>query len=279
MTTDTVTLQRIETAHPLRGFGGLLTVELRTWFPWRVVLLTIACFGVFALIYVPWRVSGVNQLGVLFYPLIALWIAVLLLSVVSLTEGSVLGEIERGTASWLVGMPIGRPAVIISKFLGATTGITATVLATGVPLYPILTDASRASITEFRVSELREVMEAPIGMWGAYTTVPDWGTYLGMLAALSMLLVFVASVMILLGTTLRSRTAVFGLGLAVVGLFGAVALAGSPSAASPAGLIVAVANVAQGKEAAFAVPIAATLAWTGLVLLLAVWRFNRRELS
>lgn len=278
MTTEATTLRRTEATHPLRGFGGLLTVELRTWFPWRVVLLTTACFGAFALIYVPWRVSGVNQLGVLFYPFIGLWIAVLLLSVVSLTEGSVLGEIERGTASWLVGMPIGRPAIVISKFLGATAGITATVFATGVPLYPIIADASRAGVTEFRVSELREVMQAPIGMWGAYTTLPDWGTYLGMLAALSILLVFVASVMILLGTTLRSRTAVFGLGLAVVGAFGAAALAGSFSAAMPAGLIVGIANVAQGREAVFAVPIAATLAWAGLVLLLAVWRFNRREL-
>ncbi len=279
MTTEATTLQRIEATHPLRGLGGLLAVELRTWFPWRVLTLTVACFGVFALIYVPWRISGVNQLGVLFYPFIGLWIAVLLLSVVSLTEGSVLGEIERGTASWLVGMPISRPSLIVSKFLGGATGITATVFAAGVPLYAILGDASRMGVTEFRLSELREVMQGPIGMWGTYTTLSDWGTYLGMLAALSMLLVFVASVMILLGTTLRSRATVFGLGLAVVGLFGAVALAGSFSAASPAGLIVAVANVALGNEAAFATPIAATLAWTGLVLLLAVWRFNRRELS
>lgn len=278
MTTDASTLQRLEKSHPLRGLGGLLAVELRTWFPWRVLTLTVACFGVFALIYVPWRISGVNQLGVLFYPFIGLWIALLLISVVSLTEGSVLGEIDRGTASWLVGMPIGRPSLIVSKFLAGATGITATVFAAGVPLYAILGDASRMGVTEFRVSELREVMQGPIGMWGTYTTLSDWGTYLGMLAALSMLLVFVISVMILLGASLRSRTAVFGLGLAVVGLFGAAALAGYFSAAFPSELIVAIANVAQGNEAAFAVPIGATLVWTILVLLLAIWRFNRREL-
>jgi len=279
MTTEATTLQRIETAHPLRGVGGLLAVELRTWFPWRALALTIASFGVFALIYVPWQLGGGNQFGVLFYPFIGLWIAVLLLSVVSLTEGSVLGEIERGTASWLVGLPISRPAVVVSKFLAAATGITATVFVAGVSLYPIITDASRAGITEFRVSELMELMQAPIGHWGTYTTLPDWGTYLGMLAALAMLLVFVASVMILLGAALRSRTAVFGLGLAVVGLFGAAALAGSFSEASPTGLIVAVANVAQGNDTTFASPIAATLVLTTVVLLLAVWRFNRRELS
>ena len=73
------------------------------------------------------------------------------------------------------------------------------------------------------------------------------------------MLAFVVAVMILLGTTIRSRTAVFGLGLAVVGMFGAGAFAGSFAAASPGGLIVAIANVAQGNEAAFAAPIRAAI--------------------
>jgi len=279
MTGEATTLRRIETAHPLRGLGGLLAAELRAWFPWRALFLTIAGVGVFALIYVPWRVRGVNQLGVLFYPFVVLWIAMLLLSVVSLTEGSVLGEIERGTASWLVGMPIARPAVVVAKFLAAATGVTAAVFAAGAPLYPLLVDASRAGVTEFTLSELSEVTATPIGAWGTYTTLPGWGTYLATLAAISMFLVFVVAVMILLGTTLRSRAAVFGFGLGVVGLLGAAALAGSPTAASPAGLVVAVANVAQGNEASFAVPIVATSLWTGVLLALAVWRFNRRELT
>jgi len=276
---DVATLQRNETAHPLRGFGGLLIVELRTWIPSRVLILTLTSFGVFALTYVPWRKSGVNQLGSLLYPFFVLWIAVLLISVVSLTEGSVLGEIERGTASWLVGMPIGRPAVIVSKFIAAALGITATVFAAGLSLYPVMADASRMGVTEFTVQELREVTGAPIGKWGVYTTMPDWGTYLGMLGALSMLLVFVVSVMILLGTTVRSRTAVFGLGLAVVGLFGAFAFLGYFLAGSPAGLIVGIANVAQGTEATFAAPVVSTFVWSGVVLALSVWRFNRRELT
>jgi len=279
MTAEAMSLQHIEKTHPLRGLRGLLAVELRAWFPWRALFLTIAGCGVFALIYLPWRAGGVNPLGALLYPFLGLWIAMLLVSVVSLTEGSVLGEIERGTASWLVGMPIGRPAFIIAKFVAAAAGIAATVFATGVAVYPILADASRIGITEFRVSELMETVQAPIGMWGRYTTLPDWSTYLAMLAALTMLLVFVVAVMILLGTTIRSRTAVFGLGLAVVGAFGAAWLAGSFAAASPAGLIGAIADAAQGKEASFAVPITATLVWSGVVVLLAVWRFDRRELT
>ncbi len=279
MTPDTTTLKRNETTHHLRGLGGMLRVELRTWFPWRFIFLTIASFGVFALIYIPWRTGEVNQLGPLFLGFFGLWIAMLLLSVVSLTEGSVLGEIERGTASWLVGMPIGRPAVVIAKFLAAATGVTATVLVVGASLYPVLADASRTGITEFRASKVTEVTGAPIGMWGAYVTLPDLSTYLVTLAGLSTLLIFVISVMLFLGTTLRSRTVVFGLGLAVVGIFGAASFAPSVAIGSPAALIAAIIDVVQNEEAAFAVPIAATAAWTAAMMLLAVWRFNRRELS
>ncbi len=279
MTTDRVALSRNETTHALRGLGGMLRVELRTWFPWRFFFLTMSGFGVFALIYLPWRAGEVNQLGPLFFGFFGLWIAMLLLSVVSLTEGSVLGEIERGTASWLVAMPIGRPAVVIAKFLAAAAGATATVFATGIPLYPVLADASRTGVTEFRASMVMEVTGAPIGQWGTYMTLPDWGTYLVTLAGLSTLLIFIVSIMTFVVSPLRSRSVVFGLGLAVVGIFGAASFAPSLAAGSPAALIAEIVNVVQNEEAAFTVPIAATAAWTAALMLLAVWRFNRRELS
>ncbi len=130
MTSETTTLHQTESTHPLRGLPGMLIVELRVWFPWRVLFVTFAGFGMFALIYVPWRASGVNELGTLLYGFLGLWIILLMLSAVSLTEGSMLGEIERGTASWLVGMPIGRPAVVLAKFLASVTAIATTVFVT-----------------------------------------------------------------------------------------------------------------------------------------------------
>ncbi|MEA3510579.1 MAG: ABC transporter permease subunit [Actinomycetota bacterium] len=278
MTADTATLQRIETVSPLRGLRGMLRVELRAWFPWRVLFLTIAGFGVFALMYAQWR-AGASEFGSLLFPFFGLWIAMLLLSVVSLTEGSVLGEIERGTASWLVAMPIGRPAVILAKFLAASAGITVAVLVTGSALYPVLLEASGWGRSEFRVSELAEVTGGPIGMWGRFTSLVGFADWLALLLALSVFLMFLVAVMMLLGTVIRSRTAVFGLGLAVVGVFGAIALAGSYSAASPAGLIRVIIDVAQGKNPSVTIPLAASLLWTALVLALAVWRFDRKELS
>ncbi len=279
MTSEAATLQRVETTHPLRGLGGLLVVELRRWFPWRVLFLTIAGFGVFAMAYLPSFSAGAKEFGSLLLPFLSLWIAMLLISIVSLTEGSVLGEIERGTASWLVGLPIGRPAVIVSKFLAASLGTAASVVVTGIALYPILLDASGRGSTAFRVSELTEVTSGPIGMWGRFTSLVDFGVWMGLLLALSVFLMFVVAVMILLGTVLRSRTAVFGLGLTVVGVFGAIALAGSYTATSPAGLIRVIIDVAQGKTPSVAIPLVASLLWTAVVLVLAVWRFNRRELA
>ncbi len=278
MTSEAATLRRIDTVSPLRGLGGLLLVELRGWFPWRALFLTIAGFGVFAMNYFGWRASN-TEFGALLLPFLGLWIMMLLLSVVSLTEGSVLGEIERGTASWLVGLPIGRPAVILAKFLAASAGITAAVFVTGTALYPVLLETSGWGRSEFRVSELTEVTGGPIGMWGRFTSLVDFGGWIGLLLALSVFLMFAIAVMILFGTTIRSRTAVFGLGLGLVGAFGAAAFAGSFAAASPAGLIRVIIDVAQGKTPSVVIPFFASLLWTALVLFLAVWRFDRRELA
>ena len=38
-------------------------------------------------------------------------------------------------------------------------------------------------------------------------------------------------------------------------------------------------DAAQGKTTSVAIPFVASLLWTALVLVLAVWRFNRRELA
>jgi hypothetical protein len=53
---------------------------------------------------------------------LGMWMALLLISTVSMTEGSVLGEIQRGTAAWLAALPITRPSIIISKFVGSMVG-------------------------------------------------------------------------------------------------------------------------------------------------------------
>ncbi len=280
MKTEAAALERIERRDPLRGFGGLLGVELRVWFPWRVLFLIAAGLVVFALIYLPWRGFEVNQLGPLMIGFLAFWIAILLVSSVALTEGAVLGEIERGTASWLVAMPIARPAVILAKFAAGAVGLAVTVFATGGAVYPVLADAAKRGITEFRAEAVFELASQPIGQWGAYTRLPSWGIYIAMLLSLWTLLLFFAALMMLLGSVVRSRTAVFGLGLVAAGVILATGvLVGSAAPASPAGIARAVIDIAQGKEAALITPVIGTLLATAVALALAVWAFNRRELT
>ena len=55
----------------------------------------------------------------------------LTLVVAAAAQGAVAGEVEDGTASWLIGMPIGRPAFIVAKVLGAVPGVLVAVFGTG----------------------------------------------------------------------------------------------------------------------------------------------------
>ena len=279
MTAEACDLPRVTTAHPLRGLGGMLAMELQIWFPWRWLILSATGVGVFALVYIPWTLTEANQLGSLLYFFFALWMIVMFLAVVALTEGSVLGEIEGGTAAWLTALPIARPAVITAKLAAAAAGITAVVFTVGLGTYPLLSAASKKGVTEFRFDELSEILSGPIGMWGRFTRLAELGEWLLTLGAAAMLLTFVAAVMMLLGTVLRSRTLVFGLGLAVVGVFGALAMTGSFADASPSGLIGVIVDSLQAKPAAFATPLLASAVWIVAVVLLAAWRFNRRELA
>ncbi|MDX2343674.1 MAG: hypothetical protein QNL12_08100 [Acidimicrobiia bacterium] len=280
MTTERVPLPRIEAIHPFRGFLGMLGVEMRVWFPWRVAMLTIAGLGIFATIYIPWQIAGVNQLGPLFLWSMALWLIVILISTISLSEGTVLGDIDRGTMSWLVAMPIGRPAIITAKAAAAASGVGAAVFITGGLLYPFYNMAAKRGITEFTVEELTEVTGSPIGHWGAYISLPDAGTYLSMLFAIALLAAFLVALMILLGTSIRSRTAVFGLGLAAAAvLIVGWLVARETLAASPVGLVTAVAEGIQDRPVEVLTPATVTLALSIAFVALAIWRFERRELS
>ena len=167
--TEAAALDRIARSGPFRGLPGLLGVELRVWFPWRVLFLIVAGLSVFALVYVPWRGFEVNQLGPLMIWFLVFWIVMLLVSTVALTEGAVLGEIERGTASWLVAMPIARPAVILAKFAAAAMGLAVTVFVPGAAVYPVLADASERGITDFSVREVFELAARSRSVSGAHT--------------------------------------------------------------------------------------------------------------
>jgi hypothetical protein len=279
MTAERLALVQRQGSSQFRGFLGLLRVELRVWFPWRFAVLILAGVGVFVSIYLPWRLVETNRLGPLLYFSLGLWMAVILIGTISLMEGTVLGDIERGTASWLVGLPVGRPAVISAKFVASAFGLSAAVFATGLLFYPLYRSASELGVTDFTVEQLGETTTSPIGNWGAFATLPDLGSYLSMLLAIALLATFLAALMILFGTLLRSRTGVFGLGLVNFGaLVGGWFVGRETLEASPIGLVGVVSEGLQNRAMTVTVPAIATFVLSCSLVALAIWRFQRKEL-
>ncbi len=284
MVTESGTVTSIERVKPLQGLGGLVGVELRLWFPLRVVLMVVIGLVIFAIMYLPWSAAPYPSVdpgfGMLFFGFLGVWSAVMLISAASFSEGAVLGEINSGTAGWLVAMPIRRASVIVAKFAAATVGYAVIVAVTGTLVYPILAGAVDRGGTGFRATAVVEVTQSPIGMWGRFANLPEFGHYLGMLAAIWAALVFVVAAMMLLGTFLRSRTAVFGLGMMLVGVIvGGAIFGGSSLGATPAGAVWAVLQIAWGNDVALLTPIMSTLLLSIIVLGAAVWSFDRRELA
>ena len=284
MVTEPSVLTPIERIHTLQGIGGLLGVEFRIWFPMRAVSLVAAGLIIFGVVYAPWSAASNPSVdpgfGMLFFGFLGVWSAVLLISAASLSEGAVLGEINRGTAGWLVAMPIRRASVIVAKFATAAVAYAVIIVMTGALLYPFLAGAVNRGGTGFRAGVVVEVTQSPIGMWGRFADLPDLGRYLGMLAAIWATVVFVIAVMMLLGTVLRSRTAVFGLGMMLVGVIvGSAIVGGTRVSATPAGAVRAVLQIAWGNDVALFMPILSSLLLSIVVLGAAVWFFDRRELA
>ena len=284
MVTESSVLTPIERIHTLQGIGGLLGVECRIWFPLRAAILIVAGLIVFGVMYAPWSAASSPSVdpgfGFLFFGFLGAWSAILLISAVSLSEGAVLGEINRGTAGWLAAMPIRRASMIMAKFVAAAAAYAVVIVVTGTLLYPILASAVNRGGTGFRAGDVVEVTQSPIGMWGRFADLPDLGRYIGMLAAIWATVVFVTAVMMLLGTVLRSRTAVFGLGMVIVGaIVGSAIFGGTSVSATPAGAVRAVLQIAWGNDVALLVPIAASLLLSIMLLGAAVWFFDRRELA
>jgi len=284
MTTDADIATSIDRVGPLQGLGGMLGVEFRVWFPLRSVLLIVVGLIIFGIMYAPWSAAPNSSVdpgfGFLLLGFLAVWSTILLISAVSLSEGAVLGEITRGTAGWLAAMPIRRASVIVAKFTAAAIGYAVIIFVTGSLVYPILAHAVDMGGTGFRAWEVVQVTQSPIGMWGRFADLPDFGRYLAMLLAIWATVVFIIAVMMLLGTLLRSRTAVFGLGVVLVGVIVGSALIGGQSVGStPAGAVWAVLQTAWGNDVALLTPIMSTLFLSILVLGAAVWSFDRRELA
>jgi ABC-type transport system involved in multi-copper enzyme maturation permease subunit len=284
MTTEAATLRRITAAGPWRGVVGLTGAETRRWLPWRALGLIVASVAVMALVFAIWWFAGSQneanyRLGSLMYPFFALWGIVLTVTTAAAAQGAVAGEVDDGTAAWLIGMPVGRPAFVVSKVLGAVPGVAATVFGAGFIAYPVLSFAASKEIIDFTGADLFYAVQSTV-LSDGFAALPAFGEYLGLLLRLTLFLLVLVALMVLLGTLFRAQAIVLGLGLVLaIGLFvaGLLDLPGIVDA-TPAGLIAGVLAAIQSDPAPLAAPLLVSLGWIAVATLLAVARFQRREL-
>ena len=187
MVTEAAPLQPITGSGPWRGLNGLTGAEARRWLPWRSLVLVGVGLVVLALTFIIWRIAGAEtevnlRLGSLMYPFFALWAIALTLATATAAQGAVAGEVDEGTAAWLMGMPIGRPAFVVSKVLGAVPGVLAAVFGAGLVAYPVFGYASSIEIKNFSAQDIVTVASQPIGADGFAELPPFrsiWGYWSG----------------------------------------------------------------------------------------------------
>lgn len=284
MATEAVRLQRIARSGPWRGLAGMTGAEVRRWIPWRSLVMAGVGLAVLAAVFAIWWFAGSQteanyRLGTLLYPFFAFWAIVLTLVVAAAAAGAVAGEVDEGTAAWLIGMPVGRPAFIAAKVIGAIPGLVAAVFATGLIAYPVLSFAAAVRIEDFTARDLLEVLGAGVRTEG-FILLPSGGEYVGVLAEISLFLLVLVALMVMLGTLVRSQGIVLGVGVVTaVALFvlGLLEVPGFVDG-TPAGLISGLLDTVQAEPAPLAGPLLVSLTWIVALTGLAVLRFRRREL-
>lgn len=281
MTTEALPVPKVthhHRRHWFRGLRGLWFAETRRWFPVRS--LALALLGV-ALVAGGWSLWQVDhKLSNAWFPFHTFWAVALTLTTVAATQALMAGEIDSGTAGWLVSKPIGRPAVVVGKFAGAVLPVAALVVAVpGIVAYQVFGRLADRGIDEFSAFAVTDLTQGDINR-DTWTTLPSAGRYAGALVLLGLFVLFTVATMILLGIVVRSRAAVFLLGLAVAGgLFAAGNLAPDEIAQlTPGWGMESLYDAVRDRAAPVLGPAVVTTVWILGVLLAASWSFQRKEL-
>lgn len=182
------------------------------------------------------------------------------IAIVIIAQDAIIGEKQSGTAAWILSKPVSRTAFILSKLVANAIGILITaVILQGVIAYAQISAASGAA--------------RPIG------------PFLGAMGLVFLNLMFYLTLTLMLGTLFDARGPVIGIAMAL--LFGYQIFLGiAPWLAEimPWALVVQTGSsaplavtVALGLPIASYTPIIATVLWSVIFTIVAVWRFNREE--
>lgn len=272
---------RIESGSIMRGLGGLTRAEVRRWLPWRSAGFILLGLGLLGLLYANWLMQPAKILNELVRPFFGLWIGVLMLATVAMTQSMVAGEISQGTAAWVVAKPVARSALIVSKFVAMVpVVIVAMVGIPGLAARWLFGAAESDGRIDFDGQDLVLLLEEPSAR-EIYGPLMDLETYLGVLALMVVLLLVVAASMILLGCVLRHATAIFAVGLMipiVLLVLVNVDIDQQLIGLTPAWAMESMVDGIAGDSAPVLGPSFVAALWTFGMLAIASWWFSRREL-
>ena len=279
-------LVRVTRRSPLSGLASLTAAELRRWFPWRALAFTLVSIAWAVGIFLLWLgpisyVSTGPRLLLLLSNLFAVWSILLLLMTVATAQGAMANEIGDGTAAWAAAKPVGRPAFVLAKFLAAVPGVMIGAIAVpGVVIRFILVDAESRGDTEFTVAQVFDLLAEDGRREEEFTTLPGLDRYIGSLLLLATSLVFMVALLILLGTVLRSRAAIFmtGMGVVIAMIISGTAGGDSVIRLTPASALDSFAEGLGDNPAPLLGPVAVTLLWSVALVGVAMAWFSRREL-
>lgn len=262
-------LVSLSTAGWRAGAANLFAHESRLWWRtrrWWIQLLLWAGILNGMLLGFLWIASQANESGLrleepavgvaeVFPQYLGLAILLSTIGVVVLTQGVMLDERRGGTLEWVLAMPASRTGLVVAKFAAHALPILLVfVLVPWSGLYWLLS---------------REIGSA----WPT-------GEFLAVTGMVALVLLFTLALTMALGTWTTSRAVVVGVPIAAGLLYDAVHLfvpgwAGRlPFPWELNGVSV---QVAAGEPLTSWIPIAATVVWIGLVLVLTAWRFHRDD--
>lgn len=174
--------------------------------------------------------------------------------VVFLTQGMVLDDQRSGTMEWLLSKPLSRDGLLLAKLGGQASGLLlAAVVVPWVASYVLLSIAEGA-------------------LWSLPAT-------LGAAALIGLFAVFNLSLVLLLSVLVGNRVTVLAIPLAAL-VGGDLFMTFVPETADvmPWALGSVAGGLLGGGVAPPALPVVATVGWTLLAVVVALWRFRRAEL-
>lgn len=181
-------------------------------------------------------------------------------AVIVITQGTIIGEKQSGTAAWILSAPVSRSGFILSKLIANAIGF----------LVTIIIVQGLAAYTQISLSE---------------GSLFSPGLFLVNLALISLYLLFYLALTLMLGTFFNTRGPVLGIaiGVAIASMIGIGQLFASflpwLVLILPEALPTLMSALVQGESipAVWPVPIIVISLYIVLFVALAIWRFNREE--